>query len=232
MDTVASPHRGRHWALPAGLLVAAAAATWLAGEAGEAVRAGCVTAWQQGQAAWLRAEDLPPWPRAALLFGVFVLLSALALPGCSVLALSAGAWFGLGAGTALVVVASTLGATVPFVLARRFGRARLMRRHGERLAWLERALARDGARLLFALRVLPLLPYGLVNPLMGLTAMRLPVFAAVSAAGMLLGSAAYVQAGVVLGRAATPTDLWDAPLAALLAATALLPWLLRRRPTA
>lgn len=216
----------RAWGLLLAALPAAALGVWAAGEAGWAV---AWAGWRELQLAWLQAEGLAPAPRAALLFVVFTLLAALALPGCSVLALSAGAWFGLGAGTVLVVGASTLGATVPFLLARRWGRASVQRRHGARLAWLERTIERDGARLLFTLRVVPVLPYGLVNPLMGLTAMPTRVFVAVSAAGMLLGSAAYVQAGVVLGRAADPVQLWDATLLALLAATALLPWLLRRR---
>jgi uncharacterized membrane protein YdjX (TVP38/TMEM64 family) len=184
--------------------------------------------WTQLIAAWDHAGALPPLPLALLLFGTFTLLSVLALPGCSVLALSAGVWFGLVAGTAIVLLASTLGATITFLLARRFAREPLRRRLGPWLQRLEAGLERDGALLLFTLRMAPVIPFGLLNPLMGLTTMSTRRYVLASAAGMLLGSAAYVYAGVLLGQAATWRDVFSLPMLALIAVCTALPWGLRR----
>jgi uncharacterized membrane protein YdjX (TVP38/TMEM64 family) len=185
--------------------------------------------WLQAQQAQLQAlQAAAPLGFAAGFLLLFTLMSALALPGCSLLCLAAGLLFGTAAGTALVVLASTLGACLPFLGARHLWRDALQRRWGERLAPMERALERDGAWVLFALRVAPVVPYSLVNPLMGLTRMPLAQFFVVSGLGMLAGSAAYVHAGSVLGRAAGWHDLFTPGLAAALAALALLPLVLRR----
>jgi uncharacterized membrane protein YdjX (TVP38/TMEM64 family) len=184
--------------------------------------------WAELIAAWHNAGALPPWPLALMLFGAFTLLSVLSLPGCSVLALSAGVWFGLIAGTAIVLLASTLGATITFLLARRYARLPLRRRFGPWLQRLEAGLERDGALLLFTLRMAPVIPFGLLNPLMGLTAMPTRRFVFASAAGMLLGSAAYVYAGVLIGQAATWRDAFSWPMLVLIAVCTALPWGLRR----
>jgi uncharacterized membrane protein YdjX (TVP38/TMEM64 family) len=184
--------------------------------------------WGEALAVWDRASALPPLLLALLLFGAFTLLSVLSLPGCSVLALSAGVWFGLFAGTAIVLLASTLGATITFLLARRYASPPLRRRFGPWLQRLEAGLERDGALLLFTLRMAPVIPFGVLNPLMGLTAMPTRRFVLASAAGMLLGSAAYVYAGVLLGQAATWRDVFSLPMLALVGVCTALPWGLRR----
>jgi uncharacterized membrane protein YdjX (TVP38/TMEM64 family) len=184
--------------------------------------------WAELIALWDQAATLPPLPLALLLFGVFTLLSVLSLPGCSVLALSAGVWFGLFTGTAIVLLASTLGATITFLLARRFARAPLRQRFGHWLQRLEAGLERDSALLLFTLRMAPVIPFGLLNPLMGLTTMPTRRFVLASAAGMLLGSAAYVYAGVLLGQAATWRDVFSPSMLALIVVCTALPWGLRR----
>ena len=188
---------------------------------------------QWPDAAWLQArrQQLAAAQAAQPLlfglgfFGLFVMLSALALPGCSVLALGAGLCFGWAAGTVIVVLASTVGATLSFLAARYLFRDAVQRRWGERLAPLQARMSRDGALLLFSLRLAPVIPYPVLNPLMGLTNMRTRTFMAVSSVGMAAGSAAYVQAGTDLARWAQGGDLWSPALLAALAALALLPWL-------
>ena len=219
-----TPWRDQH----RGLIVAAtlwlvllALACWALGDAwgllpGQAGAARGLDWWQQQHGAlvaWQAGQPL------AFLFGflvLFTLLSALALPGCAPLALLAGTAFGAVAGTLLVGLASTLGATLSFLVARHWARARVQRRLGHRLAWLDTAAQRDGPLWLFWLRLVPLVPYPVINPLLGLSRLSLAGFFWPSLAGLTLGSVPYVWAGTSLGR------LWqgDAPDWWLLAAAA------------
>lgn len=185
-------------------------------------------AWlQTRQAELLAFQAASPWTFATGLFALFTLLSALALPGCSVLALAAGLCLGWVAGTILVVLASTLGATISFLAARHWWRDAVRRRWGHRLVAIENGLARDGAYYLFSLRVAPVIPYALINPLMGLSAMPLRQFFVVSLLGMTAGSAAYVYAGTVLSAASSWRTLFTPGLMVALAGLALLPWAVR-----
>jgi uncharacterized membrane protein YdjX (TVP38/TMEM64 family) len=179
------------------------------------------------QAELLAFQAARPWVFTMGLFLMFTLLSALALPGCSVLALAAGLCLGWLPGTLLVVVASTVGATLSFLAARHWWRDAVRRRWGHQLTAIENGLARDGAYYLFSLRVAPVIPYALINPLMGLSAMPLGQFFGVSLVGMLAGSAAYVYAGTVLSEASSWQSLFTPGLMAALAVLALLPWAAR-----
>ena len=173
-------------------------------------------------AAWQAAQPL------AFLLGfllVFTLLSALALPGCAPLALLAGSAFGAVGGTLVVGLASTLGATLSFLAARHLARTQLRQRLGHRLQALDAAAQRDGPLWLFWLRLVPLLPYPVINPLLGLSRLSLAGFVWPSLAGLTLGSVPYVWAGTsLLGlwQGGAP-DWWLlAAAAGLLAATAAL----------
>lgn len=185
-------------------------------------------AWLHQRQADVRAlHAAGPWAFAAGLFALFTLLSALALPGCSVLALAAGMVLGWLPGTLLVVLASTVGATLSFLAARHLWRDAVQRRWGHRLHRLHDGLARDGAFYLFSLRVAPVIPFALVNPLMGLSAMPTRQFFAVSLLGMLAGSAAYVYAGTALAQSQGWQDLVSSSMWAGLLLLAALPWALR-----
>ena len=187
-------------------------------------------------AQWLQARqaEVLAWQAAEPVlfctgfFVAFAVLSATALPGCGVLALLAGMCFGWLVGTLVVAVASTVGATAAFLVARRWWRDAVRRRWGHRLVAVEAGLARDGALYLFALRLAPVIPYALINPLMGLTGMSTRLFASVSLVGMLAGSAVYAYAGALVGRAASPHDLFTPGLAAAMLALTLLPWVASR----
>jgi uncharacterized membrane protein YdjX (TVP38/TMEM64 family) len=163
-------------------------------------------------------------------FGLlFALMSAITLPGCSVLALMAGPLFGAVAGTLLVGVACTAGATASFLVARHLARPAAQARFGHRLQPLERVLARHGVWSLFALRLVPLVPFPVLNPLLGLTRMPLRAFVWPSLAGLTLGTVPYVWLGLSAQQLASATPGDAAPLAvgaALLLATL---WWLRQR---
>ena len=196
-------------------------------------------AWLQRQQTDLQAlHAAGPWTFAAGLFALFTLLSALALPGCSVLALAAGMVLGWLPGTLLVVLASTVGATLSFLAARHLWRDAVQRRWGDRLHRLQAGLARDGAFYLYSLRMAPVIPYALINLLMGLSGMSTRQFFGVSLLGMLAGSAAYVYAGTALAQAQGWHDLASPSMWAALLLLAALPWaarwcwgwVMRRRP--
>jgi len=187
-----------------------------------------ITPWllerQQELVAWQAAS---PWLFGGGFFVAFALLAALTLPGCSVLGLAAGLCFGAWVGTVVVSAASTAGAALSFLAARHALRERLMARHGEPLSRVQRLLARDGALVLLSLRLVPVVPFPLVNPLMGLTHMPLRQFAVWSFVGMLPGSALYAVAGRELSAWAAGGPPISAAAWALLPALALLPWIVR-----
>ena len=140
-----------------------------------------------------------PFLVGAVFFAVYVAVTGLSLPGAAVLTLVAGAIFGLGWGTVIVSFASTLGATLAFLLARYLARDAVRRRFAGALDRIDGGVRRDGAFYLFTLRLVPVFPFFIINLAMGLTSMRVLVFALVSQAGMLAGTLVYVNAGTQLG---------------------------------
>jgi uncharacterized membrane protein YdjX (TVP38/TMEM64 family) len=133
-------------------------------------------------------------------FVVYVAATALSVPGAAVLTLAAGALFGVTRGTVVASFASSLGATLAFLSSRYVLRGAVQRRFGARLAEIDAGVARDGPFYLFSLRLVPLVPFVVVNLLMGLTAMPTRTFYVVSQVGMLAGTVAYVNAGTQLSR--------------------------------
>ena len=140
-----------------------------------------------------------PWRVGAAFFAVYVAVTGLSLPGAAVLTLVAGAIFGLGWGTVIASFASTLGASLAFLLARYLARDAVRRRFGGALDRIDGGVRKDGAFYLFTLRLVPVFPFFIINLAMGLTSMRVIVFALVSQAGMLPGTLVYVNAGTRLG---------------------------------
>lgn len=162
-------------------------------------------------------------------FLVFVLVSALTLPGGAPLCLLAGSIFGTLGATAVLGLASTLGALLSFLAARHFARERAQRLLGTRLHTVERLLAgRAGARL-FWLRVVPLVPFPVLNPLLGLSRLSTTAFFWPSLAGLTLGSVPYAWAGESLGDLLAGESAW-LPLAGACASMLLLWVLVRQGP--
>lgn len=141
-----------------------------------------------------------PFQTAALMFLVYVLVTALSLPGAAVMTLAVGAIFGLFWGTVLVSFASTLGATLAFLISRFLLRDMVQTRFGDKLAAINKGIEKDGAFYLFGLRLVPLFPFFVINLAMGLTSLKTITFAWVSQVGMLLGTIVYVNAGTQLGK--------------------------------
>lgn len=127
---------------------------------------------------------------------VYAGLELLALPAIP-LTMTAGAIFGVGAGTAVVSIAATIAATGAFLISRYLARDRVAEwaRKNPKFAAIDRAIGRDGLRVVTLLRLSPLLPLAASNYLYGLTSVDLPSYVLGSWAGMLPGTFAYVAAG-------------------------------------
>ena len=136
----------------------------------------------------------------AAYFFAYVAITGLSLPGAAIMTLAGGAVFGLLWGTVVVSFASTLGATVAFVVSRYILRDGIQRRYGDRLGTINAGVERDGGFYLFTMRLVPAFPFFVINLVMGLTPMRTLTFAWVSQVGMLPGTVVYVNAGTQLGR--------------------------------
>ena len=141
-----------------------------------------------------------PWLAAGLFFVLYVAVTALSLPGAALRTLVAGALFGLLGGFVLVSFASTLGATLAMLISRFLLRDWVQAKFGQRLAAIDQGIAREGASYLFALRLVPVFPFFLINLAMGLTRLPVRTFWWVSQLGMLPGTLVYVNAGRELGQ--------------------------------
>ncbi|PLX74137.1 MAG: pyridine nucleotide-disulfide oxidoreductase [Azoarcus sp.] len=136
----------------------------------------------------------------SIYFVIYVLMAALSLPGAALLTLAGGAVFGLLWGTVIVSFASTIGATLAFLMSRFLLRNWVEQRFGQRLQAIDAGVRREGAFYLFTLRLVPAFPFFLVNLLLGLTAMKTRTYYWVSQLGMFAGTIVYVNAGTQLGK--------------------------------
>ncbi len=178
---------------------------------------------------WLAmAFERQPLLIAAVFAAVYVVSVALSLPWATLLGLAAGAIFGLGWGTAIVSVSSTLGAALAFLLARHLLRGPVRNRFGSRLGAIDRGIEREGGLYLFALRLVPLFPFFLVNLGMGLTRLPLATYVWISWLGMLPGTAVYVNAGTQLASVDSSAGLLSPPVLISFALLGLFPLAARR----
>lgn len=131
---------------------------------------------------------------------IYILATALSLPGAIILTLAGGALFGLGIGFVAISFASSIGATLAFLAARFLLRDSVQGRFGERLRAINDGVRKDGAFYLFSLRLVPIFPFFIINLAMGLTPLRTLTFYWVSQLGMIPGTLVYVNAGTQLGQ--------------------------------
>lgn len=148
--------------------------------------------------------------RALVLGGFFigyVAVTALSLPGALIMTLAAGALFGVVVGTLLVSFASSIGATLAFLVARYLVGDSLQRKYAAQLATFNEQIEKEGAFYLFALRLIPVFPFFLINILMALTKIKASTFYWVSQLGMLVGTIVYVNAGTQIAKISSPGDI-------------------------
>ena len=171
--------------------------------------------------------QLAPLQSAALFFTLYVLVTTLSLPGAALLTLLGGALFGLWPGIVLVSFAATLGATLAMLVSRYLLRDWVQRRFAGPMRTVNDGVARDGAYYLFALRLMPLFPFFVVNLLAGLTSIRVRRYWWVSQLGMLPGAVVYLNAGHQLGQIASLRDILSPGVVFAFTLLGLLPLITR-----
>lgn len=143
---------------------------------------------------------------------MYVIVTALSLPGAAIMTLAAGALFGLGWGLAIVSFASSIGATLAFLVSRYMLQDTVQKRFGDRLKAFNEGVEKEGAFYLFTLRLVPIFPFFLINLLMGLTTIRAVTFYWASQLGMLAGTFVFVNAGTQLGQLESLSGILSPPL--------------------
>ena len=155
-----------------------------------------ISAQIQGAAEWVKT--LGPW--GPLVFIALYVAAAVAFVPGSLLTVSAGAIFGLGPGTLYVFIAATLAACISFALARGVLRGAIEQRvaNNPRLGAIDRAIAAEGRKIVFLLRLSPLFPFSLGNYALGLTRVGFADYA-IACTGMLPWTFVYVYLGSLAG---------------------------------
>ena len=172
--------------------------------------------------------DARPLVSAALFFAAYVSGTALSLPGAAVLTLIAGALFGLLWGTVLASFASSIGATLAFLVARFVLHDWVQKKYGERLKAINRGVEKDGAFYLFSLRLVPVFPFFVINLVMALTPLRTATFYLVSQLGMLAGTLVYVYAGTQIAAIDSVSGVLSPGLIAAFVLLGLFPLVARK----
>ncbi|MEP3050872.1 MAG: FAD-dependent oxidoreductase [Erythrobacter sp.] len=161
----------------------------------------------------------------AVFFAIYVIATAASFPGAAFLTLAAGALFGFVTGTIVVSFASTLGATFAFLASRFVLRDSIEAKFGDRLKGINAGLERDGAFYLFTLRMVPAVPFFVINLVMGLTRIKTLTYAWVSQIGMLLGTAIYVNAGTQLATLESASGIFTPTIIGSFVLLGIAPWI-------
>ncbi len=140
-------------------------------------------------------------------FGIYVAIAALSLPGAAILTLIAGAIFGLSKGIIIVSFASSIGATLAFLVAKLLLRDSVQNKFGKHLSTINNGIEKEGGFYLFTMRLIPAIPFFAVNLVMGLTSIKTWTFYWVSQLGMLAGTFVFVNAGTELSKIESLGDI-------------------------
>ncbi len=166
-----------------------------------------------------------PLSSAMIFFVIYVAVAALSLPGAAIMTLASGALFGLAQGLLIVSFASSVGATLAFLVARFILRDSVRKRFGDKLKSIDQGIEKEGAFYLFTLRLLPVFPFFLVNLLMGLTSLKTFTFYWVSQVGMLAGTIVYVNAGTQLAQIDSLSGILSPGLLLSFVLLGIFPWI-------
>ena len=160
----------------------------------------------------------------AIFFLIYVLVTGVSLPGATVMTLAAGGVFGLLTGVILISFASTIGASIAFMISRYLFRDSVEGRFSKSLQVINAGIERDGPFYLFALRLVPAFPFFVINLVMALTKIKLGTFYWVSQLGMLAGTVVYVNAGTQLAQIETAAGIFSPGIILSFVLLALLPF--------
>lgn len=126
---------------------------------------------------------------------LYILVTALSIPGATIMTLAGGALFGFWTTLVTVSFASTIGATLACLVSRYILKDWVQASFGSKIGKINRGVEKEGPFYLFALRLVPIFPFFAINLVMGITSIPLRTFFWVSQLGMLPGTAVYVNAG-------------------------------------
>lgn len=141
-----------------------------------------------------------PWQTISGFMAVYIVVTASSIPGATILTLIGGGVLGLGAGSIAISFASTIGATLAFIVSRFMLRDFVQEKFKDKLFAVNKGIEKDGAFYLFSLRLIPLFPFFVINLVMGLTTIKAWKFYIVSQIGMLPATIVYVNAGSQLAQ--------------------------------
>ncbi|MCG6939002.1 MAG: FAD-dependent oxidoreductase [Gammaproteobacteria bacterium] len=182
------------------LLLAMLISAWFIFDLGQFLTLDYLKNQQANFSAWQQENPLT----AVVIYAAgYIAVTALSLPGATLMTLVGGAAFGLLWGTVIISFASTIGATLAFLVARFLLKDWVQQRFGRKLKAVNEGIRKEGAFYLFALRLVPLFPFFMINLVMGLTPIRTVTFYWVSQTGMLAGTIVYVNAGTQLAKIET-----------------------------
>jgi len=169
-----------------------------------------------------------PIESAVFFMAAYILVTALSLPGATLMTLLAGALFGLYYGSLIVSFASTIGATLAMLTSRFLIREWVENRFSGQAKKINSGMLKEGAYYLFSLRLIPLIPFFVINLALGLTRIRVSVFYVVSQLGMLPATFIYVNAGQELARLDSFEDILSIELLSALLLLAVFPIVTKR----
>ncbi|MFQ6605171.1 MAG: dihydrolipoyl dehydrogenase [Fidelibacterota bacterium] len=158
-------------------------------------------------------------------FALYVFATAISLPGAVILTLAGGAIFGFFPAVILISFASSIGATLAFLVARYLFREPVQSRFGKKLQVINEGIKKDGGFYLFTLRLIPIFPFFMINLIFGLTPIPARTFYGVSQLGMLAGTAVYVNAGTQLAQLESASGIISPDVLLSFALLGLFPWI-------
>ena len=143
----------------------------------------------------------------AIYMAIYILVTALSLPGAVIMTLAGGALFGIFYGTLLVSFASTLGATLAFLVSRYMFKDWVQHKFSSKLSAINKGIKKEGGFYLFTLRLVPVFPFFVINLVMGVTTIPTFIFYIVSQVGMLPGTIVFINAGTQLAKIETISQI-------------------------
>ena len=157
-----------------------------------------------------------------------MVVAGASLPGAAILTLAGGALFGTLKGVIIVSFASSIGATLSFLMARFLLRDWVQGKFGTHLNKINTELEKDGAFYLFTLRLVPAFPFFIINLVMGLTPIKVGTFYIISQLGMLAGTIVYVNAGTQIGQLESLSGILTPQFLGSFVALGLLPLIAKK----
>jgi len=170
-----------------------------------------------------------PLKTGLLFLVIYVAVTALSLPGATLMTLVAGGVFGLLGGMILVSLASTIGATLAMLVSRFIFRDIIQTKFARQLSMINEGMAKEGAFYLFTLRLVPVVPFFVINLAMGVTHISTRVFFLVSQIGMLAGTLVYVNAGTRIAEIDSLTGILSPAIVLSFLLLGIFPLLLLKR---